>query len=57
MTLMVSFEEFKKLKLRIAEILSAVPHPQADRLLAASDGGSLTLVVPERPIASGTPVR
>lgn len=30
---MVTLEEFKKLDLRIGEILSAAPHPQADRLL------------------------
>lgn len=30
---MVTLEEFKKLDLRIAEIVSAAPHPQADRLL------------------------
>ena len=30
---MVTIEDFKKLELRIAEIISAAPHPQADRLL------------------------
>lgn len=29
---MVSLEEFKKFELRIAEIESVTPHPQADRL-------------------------
>lgn len=106
---MVTLEEFKKLELRIAEILSVTPHPGADRLyvvrirvgetektvvagirahyteselvgkrvvvvdnlapaqirgvtsegmlLAASEGDRLTLVVPEREISSGTPVK
>ena len=105
---MVTIEDFRKLELRTAEILSATPHPQADRLLvlriqigetertlvagirkhyteselvgkkivvvaniepaqirgvssegmllAASDENSLTLLVPERPIASGARV-
>lgn len=30
---MISIEDFKKMELRIAEIISAAPHPQADRLL------------------------
>lgn len=30
---MITLEEFKKLELRIGEIVSAAPHPQADRLL------------------------
>jgi len=30
---MITLEEFKKMDLRIAEIISASPHPQADRLL------------------------
>ena len=106
---MVTIEEFKKIELRIAEIVSASPHPQADRLLvlkvrigeeertlvagirahyectelvgkkvvvvanmtpaqirgvtsegmllAASEGERLTLLVPEREIASGTTVK
>jgi methionyl-tRNA synthetase len=106
---MLTFEDFKKLELRVAEIESVVPHPNADRLyvlvvrvgetrktlvagirnfygteelpgkkivvvnnlepavirgvesqgmiLAASLGESLTLVVPERPIADGAVVR
>ena len=106
---MATIDEFRKLELRIAEILSAVPHPQADRLyvlrirvgeiektlvagirahyteselvgkkvivvnnldpasirgvtsegmiLAASEGDRLTLLVPEREIASGATVR
>ena len=106
---MVSFEEFKKLEIRIAEIESVTPHPNADRLyvlgikvgdirknivagirnyygadelkgkkivvvnnlepatirgvesqgmlLAASEGETLTLVVPERPIPDGAAVR
>ncbi|MBN1689134.1 MAG: methionine--tRNA ligase subunit beta [Candidatus Omnitrophica bacterium] len=29
---MVSFEEFKKLELKIAEIESVLPHPNADKL-------------------------
>ena len=29
---MVSIEEFKKLELKVAEIVSVAPHPQADRL-------------------------
>lgn len=29
---MITIEDFKKLDLRIAEILSVAPHPQADRL-------------------------
>lgn len=106
---MVPLDEFRKLELRIAEIESAAPHPNADRLyvlgvrvgdvrktivagirkyygeqellgkrilivnnlepavirgvesqgmlLAASEGDSLTLVVPERPIADGAQVK
>ena len=30
---MITLEDFKKLELRVAEIVSAAPHPQADRLL------------------------
>lgn len=30
---MIAIEEFKKLELRIAEVVSVQPHPQADRLL------------------------
>ena len=30
---MVTIEDFKKMEIRIAEVLSAAPHPQADRLL------------------------
>ena len=30
---MITIEDFKKMELRIAEVLSAEPHPQADRLL------------------------
>jgi len=30
---MITIEDFKKMDLRIAEIISARPHPQADRLL------------------------
>lgn len=30
---MITFEEFKSVDLRTAEVLSAVPHPNADRLL------------------------
>ena len=30
---MITLEEFRKMELRIAQIVSAVPHPQADRLL------------------------
>lgn len=29
---MVSFEDFKKLELRVAEVESVTPHPNADRL-------------------------
>lgn len=106
---MISLEDFKKIELRIAEIESVAPHPNADRLyvvsikvgetrkqivagirkhygeeelrgkkivvvdnlepslirgvesqamlLAASEGELLTLLVPERPIASGATVR
>ena len=106
---MASLEDFKKLELRVAEIESVTPHPNADRLyvlgikvgelrkqivagirkhyteeelkgkkvivvnnlepavirgveshgmlLAASEGEMLTLLVPERPIASGAQVR
>ena len=106
---MVSLEDFKKLELRVAEIESVAPHPNADRLyvlgikvgevrkqivagirqhyteeqlkgkkiivinnmepavirgvesngmlLAASEGESLTVVVPERPIADGAQVK
>ena len=106
---MVSIDDFKKLELRIAEILSVEPHPRADRLwvlririgeeerivvagirmaygepsalvgkkvvavanlapaeirgvtseamlLAASQEGALTLLVPEREIPSGAKV-
>ena len=105
---MITIEDFKKMELKIAEVLSAAPHPQADRLLvlririgeeertlvagvrahytetelvgkkivvvanlepalirgvrsegmllAASDGQGLTLLVPERSIASGARV-
>ena len=106
---MITIEDFKKMELRIGEIVSASPHPQADRLLvlrvrigegektlvagirahykeselvgkkvvvvanlepalirgvssegmllAASIDSLLTLVVPEREIASGANVR
>jgi methionyl-tRNA synthetase len=106
---MVSYEDFKKLELRIAEVLAAEPHPNADRLyvltirvgeaekkivagirlhyrpeeligkkivvvnnlepavirgvesngmlLAASEGESLTLLVPEKPISTQAVVR
>ncbi len=106
---MIPLEDFKKLELKIAEIETVAPHPNADRLyvlgvrvgdiqktvvagirehyseeelkgkkvvivnnlepavirgvesqgmlLAASDAGALTLVVPERLIASGAQVR
>lgn len=106
---MVSFEEFKKIELRIAVIESVAPHPDADRLyvltikvgevrkkmvagirqhygedelkgkkivivdnlaptvirgvesqgmlLAASNAGTLTLLVPERPIEDGATVK
>lgn len=30
---MITIEDFKKMELRIAEVLSAAAHPQADRLL------------------------
>lgn len=30
---MITFEEFKKMDLRIAEVLEANPHPKADKLL------------------------
>ena len=30
---MITIEDFKKMELRVAEIISATPHPQADRLL------------------------
>lgn len=30
---MIPFEEFKKLELKVAEIISAAPHPNADRLM------------------------
>ena len=30
---MITIEDFRKLELRVAEIISAAPHPQADRLL------------------------
>ena len=30
---MVTLEEFKKLELKVAEIISADPHPNADRLM------------------------
>lgn len=105
----VSIETFKKLDLRIAEVVSVAPHPNADRLwvltvrvgkeekqvvagikahyeasalvgklavvvnnmqpavirgvesqgmlLAASGDEVLSLIVPERPLASGSPVR
>ena len=35
---MVSFEEFKKLDLRIAEILSVNEHPNADKLYVMKIG-------------------
>lgn len=97
---MVTIEEFKKIELQIAEIVSAVPHPGVDKLnektlvagirpyyregelagkkivvvtnlapaqirgvtsegmlLAASQGNSLTLLVPDREISSGAQVR
>lgn len=106
---MVSIEEFKKLEIRVAEIETASPHPNADRLyvlgikvgdkrktivagirqfygvdelkgkkivivdnlepavirgvesqgmlLAASDGQTLTLLTPERPIMDGAGVK
>ena len=106
---MVSIEEFKKLELKIAEIVSVTVHPNADKLyvirlkvgeveksivagirpfygeeelrgkkivivdnmapatirgvesqgmlLAASDDNTLSLVVPERPMASGSSIR
>ena len=105
----VSLEEFKNFQFKVAEIESAAPHPNADRLyvltvrvgevrktivagirnhygeeelrgkkivivdnlapanirgiesqgmlLAASEGEELTLIVPERAIASGAQVR
>ncbi len=106
---MISFDDFKKLELKIAEIESVSPHPNADRLyvleikvgeirktivagirnfysdkelvgkkivvvnnlepvtirgvesqgmlLAASEGETLTLVVPERLISDGASVK
>ena len=30
---MITIEEFRRMELRIAEIISVAPHPQADRLL------------------------
>ena len=106
---MASLKDFQILDLRVAEILEAKPHPNADRLyvlqikigeerkqivagirlhysaeelvgkkvvvvnnlepavlrgvesqgmiLSASDGTALTLVAPERPLASGAQVR
>lgn len=30
---MITIEEFKKMELRVAEVLAASPHPQADKLL------------------------
>ena len=30
---MITIEDFRKMELRVAEIISAAPHPQADRLL------------------------
>jgi len=33
MALMIAIDDFKKMELRVAEIVSAAPHPQADRLL------------------------
>lgn len=106
---MASYEDFQKLEIKVAEIESAVPHPNADRLyvlgikvgevhktivagirahyseeelkgkkiviidnlepavirgvesngmlLAASDAGILTLIVPERPIPDGAKVK
>lgn len=30
---MITIEDFRKMELRIAEVLTVVPHPQADRLL------------------------
>ena len=51
---MITIDEFRKMELRIAEILSAAPHPQADKLLVLK---GLTLLVPEREISSGAPVR
>jgi len=30
---MIAIDDFKKMELRVAEIVSAAPHPQADRLL------------------------
>ncbi len=105
----VSLDTFKKLELRVADILEVQPHPNADRLwvltirvgeackqvvagirghydaqalagksvivvnniepavirgvesqgmlLAASSGEVLSLIVPERPMASGSPIR
>ncbi len=106
---MITFEEFKKLDLRIATIIEAKDHPNADRLyvlrvdvggeikqivagirgqyglsdivgrkvviinnlepavirgeesqgmvLAASQAGLLTILIPEKDIPSGSPVR
>lgn len=106
---MVTLEDFKKLELKVAEVVSAVPHPEADRLhilririgteertivagirahypetalvgrkivvvtnlapavirgvtsegmlLAASDGTTLALLVPDREVLSGATVR
>jgi len=105
---MITIEDFKKMELRIAEVISSAPHPQADKLLVlririgdrertivagirpyykeselvgkkiivvtnlmpatirgvtsegmllvASNGQTLTLLVPEREIPSGAPV-
>jgi methionyl-tRNA synthetase len=33
---MATFEDFKKLDLRVAEVLTVEPHPQADRLYVLS---------------------
>jgi methionyl-tRNA synthetase len=34
--MMATFEDFKKLDLRVAEVLTVEPHPQADRLYVLS---------------------
>ena len=105
---MISFQDFKKTELKVAEVVSVVDHPNADKLLlirvkigdderqivaglrghyqaadlegkkivmvtnlepavlrgeksegmllAAQDGGSVVILVPEREVASGSPV-
>ena len=45
----ITFDEFKKLELRVAEILEAVPHPNADRLYVVT----IKIGAEERQVVAG----